>query len=80
MASRMHDTSVTEKRGKRCLSRKGNFRCDREKIKILDGACMEAEVKDNFPVMSGKVGNKNVEVLRDRCNRVTVLFTEINSG
>ena len=29
-----------------------------EKIKVLNGACMEAEIKDNLPVMSGKVGNK----------------------
>ena len=37
-----------------------------EKIKVLNGACMEAEIKDNkLPVLSGKVGNKNVEVLRD---------------
>ena len=40
-----------------------------EKIKLLNGACMEAEIKDNLPVMSGKIGNKNVEVLRDNgCN------------
>ena len=26
---------------------------------------MEVEIKDNLPVMSGKVGNKTVEVLRD---------------
>ena len=29
-----------------------------EKIKVLNGVCMEAEIKDNLPVMSGKVGNK----------------------
>ena len=34
---------------------------------------MEAEIKDNLPVMPGKVGNKNVEVLRDSdCNGVIV--------
>ena len=44
-----------------------------EKIKVLNGACMEAKIKDNLPVMSGKVGNKNVEVLRDSgCNGVMV--------
>ena len=44
-----------------------------EKIKVLNGACMEAEIKDNLPVTSGKVGNNNVEVLRDsRCNGVIV--------
>ena len=36
-----------------------------EKIKVLNGACIKAEIKDNLPVMSGKVGNKNVEVFRD---------------
>ena len=36
-----------------------------EKIKVLIGTCMEVEIKDNLPVMSDKVGNKNVEVLRD---------------
>ena len=33
-----------------------------EKIKVLNGACM-AEIKDNIPVLSGKVGGKKVEVL-----------------
>ena len=28
-----------------------------EKIKLLNGACM-AEIKDNLPVLSGKVGGK----------------------
>ena len=42
-----------------------------EKIKVLNGVCMEAEIKDILPVMSGKAGNKNVEVLRDSgCNGV----------
>ena len=41
-----------------------------EKIKMLNGACM-AEIKDNLPVLSGKVGGKKVEVLRDtRCSGV----------
>ena len=35
-----------------------------EKIKALNGACM-AEIEDNLPVLSGKVGGKKVEVLRD---------------
>ena len=44
-----------------------------KKIKALNGACIEAEIKDNLPVMSCKVGNKNVEVLRDsECNGVIV--------
>ena len=33
-----------------------------EKIKALNGACM-AEIKDNLPVLSGKIGGKKVEVL-----------------
>ena len=44
-----------------------------KKIKVLNGVYLEAEMKDNLPVMSGKVGNKNVEVLRDSgCNGVIV--------
>ena len=44
-----------------------------EKISVLNGTCMEAEIKNNLPVMSGKVGNKNVEALRDSgCNGVIV--------
>ena len=35
-----------------------------EKIKVLNGACM-AEIKDNLPVLSGKVGGNKMEVLRD---------------
>ena len=35
-----------------------------EKIKVLNGACL-AEIKDNLLVLSGKVGGKKVEVLRD---------------
>ena len=43
-----------------------------EKIKVLNGACM-AEIKDNLPVLSGKVGGKNVEVLRDtECSGVII--------
>ena len=34
-----------------------------EKIKVLNGACM-AEIKNNLPMLSGKVGGKKVEVLR----------------
>ena len=34
-----------------------------QKIKVLDGACM-AEIEDNLPVLSNKVGGKEVEVLR----------------
>ena len=42
-----------------------------EKIKLLNGVLMEAEIKDNLPIMSGYVRNKNVEVLRDSgCNEV----------
>ena len=35
-----------------------------ENIKVLNGECM-AEIKDNLPVLSGKVKGKKVEVLRD---------------
>ena len=42
-------------------------------IKVLNGASMEVETKDDLPMMSGKVGGKNVKVFLDgRCNRVTV--------
>ena len=33
-----------------------------EKIKVLKGVCVKAEIKNNLPVMSGKVGNKIVKV------------------
>ena len=36
-----------------------------EKIKVLNGACMQTEIKDNFPIKIGKMRNKNLEVLRD---------------
>ena len=43
-----------------------------EKIKVLNGACM-AEIKDNLPVLSRKVGGKKVEVLRDTgCSGVII--------
>ena len=43
-----------------------------EKIKVLNGACM-AEIKDNLPVLSGKVKGKKVEVLRDTgCSEVII--------
>ena len=44
-----------------------------EKIKVLNGACMEADIKDNLPVLKGKVKGKSVEVLRDTgCSGVIV--------
>ena len=43
-----------------------------EKIKVLNGACM-SEIKDNLPVLSGKVGGKKLEVLRDTgCSGVII--------
>ena len=43
-----------------------------EKIKVLNDACM-AEINDNLPVLSGKVGGKKVEVLRDSgCSGVII--------
>ena len=39
---------------------------------MLNGACM-VEIKDNFSVLSGKVGGKKVEVLRDTgCSGVII--------
>ena len=31
----------------------------------VNRACMEVKIKDNLPVMSGKVVNKNIKVLGD---------------
>ena len=43
-----------------------------EKIKALNGACM-AEIKDKLSALSGKVGGKKVEVLRDTgCSGVII--------
>ena len=36
-----------------------------EKIKVLNRLCIDAEINNNLPVISGKVENKNVEVLRE---------------
>ena len=47
-----------------------------EKIKVLNGACM-AEIKDNLPVLSGKVGDKKVEVLRDTGCRGVIIRREL---
>ena len=33
--------------------------------KMLNGACVEAEIKDDLPMLLSKVGGKKVEVLRD---------------
>ena len=45
----------------------------REKIKVLNGACMGAEMTEGMPVVTGKVGDKCVEVLRDTgCNGVII--------
>ena len=44
-----------------------------EKIIVVNGACMEAEIKENLPRMSDKVGNESVEILRDSgCNGVII--------
>ena len=49
-----------------------------EKIKVLNGACM-AEINDNLPVLSGKVGVKTVEVLRDTgCSGVIITRELVN--
>ena len=36
-----------------------------EKIKVLNGACMDAEVTEGMPVVTGKVGDQCIKVLRD---------------
>ena len=52
-----------------------------EKIKLLNGACMKEEMNNNLLVMSGKVGNKNVEVLRNsECNGVIVERKLVNEA
>ena len=44
-----------------------------EKIKVLNGACMEADIKENLPVLSGQVKGRSVEVLRDTgCSGVII--------
>ena len=44
-----------------------------EKIKVLNGACMETEVKDNLLVLPGRIGDRTVKVLRDTgCSGVIV--------
>ena len=51
-----------------------------EKIKVLNGTCM-AENKDNLPVLSGKVGDKKVEVLRDTaCSGVIIRRELVNEA
>ena len=48
-----------------------------EKIKVLNGAYMDAEIKNNLPVMSIKYGNENVQVLRDSgCNNGVIVKRE----
>ena len=45
-----------------------------EKIKVLNGACMGTEMTEGMPVVTGKVGDKCVEVLRDTgCNGVIIV-------
>ena len=46
------------------------------KIKVLNGACM-ANIKDNLPMLSGKVGGKKVEVLRDTGCSGVIIRTEL---
>ena len=51
-----------------------------EKIKVLNGACM-AEIKDNLPVLSGKVEGKKVEMLRDTgCSGVIIRRALVNEN
>ena len=44
-----------------------------EKINVLNGACMVAEMTEGMPVVTGIEGNRCVEVLRDTgCNGVII--------
>ena len=44
-----------------------------EKIKVLNGVCVNAELKDKMPVVTGRVEGKTVEVLRDTgCSGIIV--------
>ena len=52
-----------------------------KKIKVHNGAFMEAENKDSLAVTSGKVGNKKVEILRDSgCNGMIVKRDLVDEG
>ena len=52
-----------------------------EKIKVLNGACMETEVKDNLLVLPGRVGDRTVNVLRDTgCSGVIVRRSLVNEA
>ena len=35
-----------------------------EKIKVLDSACVEVEIKDNLPMLSSKIGGRKVKLFR----------------
>ena len=44
-----------------------------EKIKVLNGACMSAEMTEGMPVVTGKMGDKCVQFLRDTgCNGIII--------
>ena len=44
-----------------------------EKIKVLNGACMDAKMTEGMPVVTGKIGDRCEEVLRDTgCNGVII--------
>ena len=44
-----------------------------EKIKVLNGACMVAEMTEDMPIVTRKVDDRCVEVLRDTgCNGVII--------
>ena len=51
-----------------------------EKIKVLNRACIDVKIKDNMSVMSGKVGNKNMEVLRDSGCKGVIVKRELVDG
>ena len=56
---------------------KDNYECietkEGQKLKVINGACMDTTVNDQMPVVTGKVGGKVVKVLRDTgCSGVIV--------
>ena len=74
----MRNAGVTENRSEGGESKIDTLELKiEEKIKVFNGACMEAEINDNLPVMSVKIGNKNVEVLRDSGSNGVIVKREL---
>ena len=50
-----------------------------EKIKVINGACLEKEISSRMPVVTGMVGERKVEVLRDTgCTGVIIKRNLVN--